>query len=291
MTTSNRSKRSTLAALVLAATAGAAAGQAPPSTIVAGELSCLPIGEHAAATAMVDPPLAEGESVRLYFRRLSLEVEDFYWVEMTGAEPVNYWAVLPLPESRKLGRKELQGFTGSDRTAAWWRAKETSTDRDPNRDLDADLIRERAAVGKNERRDWLLDGDAAALEGWLSRQKYEPAEWFVARVDAEGRVVARSPMKVAEVREECKAPLTDEQREIADELRIGDTAAWQEGDVPFHWECEDIAGRVDIDGDEQGQVCPVAIVWWPTAAGLGALGAIVITDDEPGNPEVSPSRP
>jgi hypothetical protein len=286
----NRSTRSSLAALLILATAPAFA-QAPATSFVTGELPCLPIGEHAAATALVDPPLGEDESVRVYFRRLSVEVEDFYWVEMTAAEPGNFWAVLPLPESKKLTRKELEGFTGSERTAAWWRAKESSTDRDPNRDLDADVIRERAAVGKGERRDWLLDGEAAALEGWLSRQKYEPAEWFVARVDDEGRVVARSPMKVAEVREDCKAPLTDEQEDVADELRIGDTAGWQEGDVPFHWECEDIAKRIDVDGDEEGQVCPVAIVWWPTAAGLGALGYIVVTDDDPRNPEVSPSRP
>lgn len=286
----NRSTRSTLAALLLAQGASAFA-QAPATSFVAGELACLPIGEHAAATALVDPPLAEDESVRVYFRRLSVEVEDFYWVEMTAAEPGNFWAVLPLPESKKLTRKELEGFTGADRTSAWWRAKESSADRDPNRDLDADVIRERAAVGKNERRDWLVEGDPTALESWLSRQKYEPAEWFVARVDGEGRVIARSPMKVAEVREDCKAPLTDEQEDVADELRIGDTAAWQEGDVPFHWECEDIARRIDIDGDEQGQVCPVAIAWWPTAAGLGALGYIVVTDDDPPAPEVSPSRP
>lgn len=287
---SNRSTRSTLAVLLLVQGASAFA-QAPATSFVAGELACLPIGEHAAATALVDPPLAEDESVRVYFRRLSVEVEDFYWVEMTAAEPGNFWAVLPLPESKKLTRKELEGFTGTDATSAWWRAKESSADRDPNRDLDADLIRERASVGKNERRDWLVEGDPAALESWLSRQKYEPAEWFVARVDGEGRVIARSPMKVAEVREDCKAPLTDEQEDVADELRIGDTAAWQEGDVPFHWECEDIARRIDIDGDEQGQVCPVAIVWWPTAAGLGALGYIVVTDDDPPAPEVSPSRP
>lgn len=289
--TTTRSMRSPCAALMLFAVATTALAQAPATTFVTGELACLPIGEHAAATAMVDPPLAEGESVRVYFRRLSVEVEDFYWVEMTVAEPLNYWAVLPLPESKKLGRKELEGFTGGDRTSAWWRAKESSVDRDPNRDLDADVIRERAAVGKNERRDWLVDGDPALLEGWLRRQKYEPAEWFVARVDRDGRVVARSPMKVAEVREDCKAPLTDEQEDVADELRIGDTAAWQEGDVPFHWECEDIAERVDIDGDEEAQVCPVAIVWWPTAAGLGALGYVVVTDDDPPGPEVSPSRP
>jgi hypothetical protein len=286
----NRSTRSTLAVL-LALGAAPLAAQEPATSIVAGELPCLPIGEHAAATALVDPPLAEDESARVYFRRLSHEVEDFYWVEMTAAEPGNFWAVLPLPESKKLARKQLEGFTGAERTAAWWRTKESSTDRDPNRDLDADVIRERAAVGKHERRDWLVEGDAATLERWLSGQKYEPAEWFVARVDREGRVVARSPMKVTEVREDCKAPLTDEQEDVADELRIGDTAAWQEGDVPFHWECEDIARRIDIEGDEEGQVCPVAIAWWPAAAGLGALGYIVVTDDDPRDPEVSPSRP
>lgn len=261
--------------------------------LVAGDLACLPLGEHAVVTARTDAPLAEEESLRVYFRRLSHEVEDFYWVEMTRDEATGgWWAVLPLPESARLARKELEGYTGADLTAAWWKTKETTEERDPNRDLDAETIREKASVGRNDRRDWLLDGDPAELDGWLATQKYEPAEWFLARVDAEGRALERTPMRVAPIDKDCRVELTDDQRDEANELDIGDTAAWQEGDVPFHWECEDISRRIDVDGDEGQQVCPAAIVWWPAAAGgLGALGYVVVTDDDPRRPEASPSRP
>lgn len=261
-------------------------------TIVPGELPCIPAGEHAAVTARVDPPLEEGESVRVYFRRLSQEVEDFYWVEMTPDEPGNFWAVLPLPESAPASRHALEGAAGAVR-AAWWKAKEASADRDPNGDLDADLIRERAAVGKDVPRDWFADFPTdEGLQDWLDAQSYEPTEWFVARVDGAGAVVERDRMRVTPVDKECRAPLTDDQRDASNELVIGDTAPWQEGDTPFHWECADIETRVAYDGDESGLNCPVAVVWWPAAGiALGALGAIVVYDDEPSPPEVSPSLP
>ncbi len=265
-----------------------------PITIVPGELPCLPLNEQAPVTARVDPepepdPSKEPEgSVRIYFRRLSIEVEDFYWIEMTRASAGNYWAVLPLPESAKIDRKELASAVSS-RRAAWWKAKEASDHRNPTGDLDQDVIKERAAVGKLERRDWLPTLENATFETWLAEQKYEPAEWFIAVVDEEGKMLTRSPMAVAPVDPDCKAALTREQKDAANELDIGDTSAWQEGDQPFHWECEHISKRIDIDGEEDTQVCPVAIIWWPVAGTLGALGAIIVLDDD--DPETSVSRP
>ena len=137
--------------------------------------------------------------------------------------------------------------------------------------------------------------DDPAFESWLVEQRYEPTEWFVATVDGEGKLLERTPMRIATVDPECKAALTREQKRESNEVRVGDTAAWQDGELPFHWECADLGERIDVDGDEDDPVCPAAIIWWPVAGGLGALGAIVVLDDDDppggGPPEVSPSRP
>lgn len=280
--------------LPLAALLLAAASPTVAQTLASGELPCLPLGEHAVVTARVDPPPAPDAAsrVRVYFRRLSVEVEDFYWVEMISSEPGNFWAVLPLAENAQLARQELVSAT-ADRRAAWWRAKEASEHRNPNGDLDDEVIRERAGVGRLEKRDWMSRLGDPDFERWLVEQRYEPTEWFVGVVDGEGRLVERTAMDVAPVDPECKAALTREQERESNEVRVGDTAAWQDGELPFHWECADLGERIDVNGDEDETVCPAAIVWWPVAGGLGAVGAIVVIDDDPpsGPPEVSPSRP
>lgn len=280
--------RPLLPALLLLIAAPSAA-----QTIATGELPCLPLDEQAAVTARVDPPPAEGQSVRTYFRRLSLEVEDFYWTPMVAAEPGNFWGVLPLPEDERLDRQMLAAAR-TDPAAAWWRAKEASVDRNPNGDLDQAVIDERAAAGRAEKRSWMGERGDPELEQFVGTSPYEPAEWFVAVVDAEGRITARSPMRVAEVREDCKAPLTEEQEDLSDELTVGETTAWQRDEWVFHWECEHIETRIDWRGEEReaGPCVPVILAWWPTAAGLGALGGIIVVeDDDPRTPEVSPSRP
>jgi hypothetical protein len=270
-----------------------AAAPLSAQTVVPGDLPCLPVGEHAAVAARVDPPPAEGFGVRIYFRRLSLEVEDFYWTPMVPGESGNFWGVLPLPEDARLERQALAAAR-SDAAAAWWRAKEASTDRNPNRDLDQAVIDERAAVGKAEKRAWMGERDDATLDALVGTPRLEPAEWFVAVVDPSGQVVTRTPMRVAEVREDCKAPLTDEQEDLSNGLTVGETSRWQRDEWIFHWECEDVEKRVDWRGEERsaGPCVPVLVAWWPTAAGLGVLGGVlVIEDDDPRGPELSPSRP
>jgi hypothetical protein len=290
--------RHRIAGVAAAATLGAVlpAAALHAQTILGGELPCVPLGEHAVVTARVDPPPTEESGIvpRVYFRRLSVEVEDFYWIEMIPEEPGNYWAVLPLAESAELPRKELARAAIADRRAAWWRAKEASEHRDPNGDLDAEVIRERASLGRQEKRDWMAGLDDPEFERWLAGQEYEPTEWYLATVDREGRVLETTEMRVAPVDRECKAALTREQKRESNEVRVGDTAAWQDGELPFHWECADLGPRIDVDGDEDDPVCPAAIVWWPVAGGLGALGVVIVIDDDPPGgppPEVSPSRP
>jgi hypothetical protein len=289
-----------LAALLQAAALGVvlAAATALPAaaqTIEAGDLPCLPIGGHAAVTAHIDPPLAEGWTARVYFRRLSLEVEDFYWTPMVADQdrPGGYWGVLPLPVNARFPRERLKNAS-TDRWAAWWKAKEASEDRNPNGDLDQAVIRERAGQGKLEKRAWMgAEGDAT-LEQFLAAQKTEPAEWFVAVLDPSGKITAATDLAVAEVRDDCKAPLTREQQDLSDELTVGETAEWQKGEGVFHWECEDISHRVDWQGDtrRQGPCVPVVIAWWPVAPALGVIGLVTVIDQGPPSPhEVSPSRP
>lgn len=280
------------AALSLALMASAATAQ----NITLGDLPCLPTGENATLTAHVEPQPPAEMSVRLYFRRLNVEVEDFYYVVMTPTGGGNFWGTFPQPEDSAFAAKKLENARGSENLwAQWWKAKEASQDRDPNPDLDKNVIRERAQLGKLEKRDWLAAQDDAAFERWLRRMTTEPAEFFVAVHDPSGREVARSHMQAVEVRKDCRAALTPQQAGTAMNLTIGETSAWQAGKPVFHWECTGIVTRLDrlqvLRADEACRACVIA--WWPpVAAGVGALGLISVTNEDPGPPgEVSPSRP
>jgi hypothetical protein len=276
-------------ALLLAASAASA------QTVTLGQLPCLPTGENAAFTAQIEPQPPAENSVRLYFRRLNIEVEDFYYVVMTPTGGGNFWGVFPQPENSSFPKKELKSSRSTENLwAQWWRAKEASQNRDPNSDLDTKVIQERAQLGKLEKRDWLTAQDDAAFERWLLAQTTEPAEFFVAVVDPSGRQVARSHLQAVEVRKDCRAPLTPQQAGAAMNLTIGETSAWQVGKPVFHWECTGIVTRLDrlnvLRADDACRACVIA--WWPVAAGAGALGLVAVTDEDPGPPgEISPSRP
>jgi hypothetical protein len=288
------SQRSTLAA-ALAALALAPLAPAAAQTIALGELPCLPTGENGVLTARIDPPPPAEVEVRLYFRRMHLEVEDFYFTLMEPTGGGAYWGIFPQPEPRAFPPQKLERAPNPDDLwAQWWRTKEGSESRDPNGDLDRDTIAERASVGRRERRDWMAEQDDAVLEEWLWSQRREPAEYFVALVDPAGSVRARSPQRVTVVRDDCEVALTPQQAGYAANLTVGETAPWQPDEAVFHWECTGIVSRLGVDrvlrADESCRACVVA--WWPLAAGAGALGLVVVTDDDPGPPqEISPSRP
>lgn len=299
---------STLAALLLAfslvsgAAAGAAQPPTPVPTVTVEQLSCLPVGEHGVVRVQVENEVP-GTEVRIYFRRLHVVVEDFYWIEMEPEGGGAYWAALPSPEDEVIQREELRGSRARDeernyRWAAWWLAKDTSEDRDPNDDLDDDEIRERASIGKGYERDWMRSQDLEELQEWLTEQRYEPAEYFAAVVAPDGRPLARSAVRVTPVTGDCEVELSLEEKGFADNLVVGETAVWQkrEGEV-FHWLCDGIVSRVDFAGilrsDETCRACVIA--WWKRKpilagiAGVGAIGGIVITDDD--EPSPSPSEP
>jgi hypothetical protein len=279
-------------------------GQVPVVTV--DQIPCLPQGEHGVVHARVENEVP-GTEVRLYFRRLNSVVEDFYWVEMEAEGEGRYWVVVPSPTDDDNERHDLRRGRGRDRSgdeddypwAAWWLEKETSTDRDPNGDLNDDEIRERASVGKLQERDWMRTMDLSDLQDWLRRQTYEPAEYFAAVVAPDGTMLARSPILATSVTDDCEVELDLRQQGMADNLVIGETAVWQEeaGEV-FHWLCDGIVSRVDFAGilrvDRKCRVCIVA--WWkkksfliPATVGSIGIGGVIITDED--EPPVSPSVP
>lgn len=290
--------------LLLVPIASGLGAQTPSITI--DPVACLPTEANAPMVARISPQPPAEDSVRLYFRRLNLEVEDFYYIEMEPIGGGQFWGVFPQPEDATFPKKNLAGRyrdprpntpaddpnPEGDRWAKWWRTKEGSETRDPNEDLDDDLIKERAALGKLERRSWMQRLQDSDFQRWLERQKTEPAEYYVAVHDPAGAQVSRSEMQVAEVKDDCKTTLNPQQQGWAKNLTIGETARWQKGKPVFHWDCDGIVTRLDpsniLRADEACRACVVG--WWPIAGATG--GALTIVTLPDGNPdEVSPSRP
>src|SRR5512142_1022559 len=181
------------------------------TTFTFGDLACLPHNANQAVTVKIAPDLP-GANVRLLFRRLHNEVEDFYWAEMQPAGDGSYWGVFPVPTDDKPIRKDLKkdpapGSDPNTRWAQWWKRKETLDGRDPNDDLNRQLIRERAQVGKHEKRGWLDTRSEADIQSWLAKQELEPAEYYAAIFDAKGQLVARSPMQLVAVQKSCAVNL------------------------------------------------------------------------------------
>lgn len=288
---------------LLVAWAGPAPTAAQNPTVSVEALPCLPQGGHGVARARVENEVP-GTEVQLHFRRLHPLVEDFYWVEMEAAGGGRYWVTVPAPGDQELDRHDLaRPRDDSQRDylwAAWWREKDLSNDRNPNGDLDDDVIRQRASEGKTIERDWLRGMELADLQQWLREQRYEPAEYFAAVVAPDGRILARSPMEVAPVTDDCDVELNLREEGLSNNLVIGETARWQETEKEvFHWLCDGIVSRVDATGilriDRYCRACVIA--WWkkksfliPTSiGGIGGVGGVVL-DDDPA-PDPSPSEP
>ncbi len=265
-------------------------------------VECLPVGDNGVGWAKVENNQPDTQT-RLYFRRLNDSVEDLYWVRMQPAGNGRYWGVFPKAEDVALKRHDIveqrQNLQRETSWANWWRAKDSSDDRNPNRDLDQNVIRERASQGKLERRDWLAEMDDQKFQNWLEQLENEPTEYFTAVHDYKGQRLAKSPTMVAEVRKNCRADLTPEQRGEADNLVVGETAYWQRDQSVFHWLCEGISSRVDpgnvVRGDAVCRACVVA--WWkkpalliPAAVATGGLAGVVLIDRDP-PPPASPVNP
>ena len=270
------------------------ASQTPPVT--AEQLECIPLEGNSVVRATIND-VAGGYSARLYFRRLNNLVEDFYYVTMRPSGGANWWAVLPRPEDHQLPEQRLGSQPPPDHPwAAWWKAKEASTDRDPNHDLDDDVIRERASEGQKEKRDWMIKLADDDLQKWLEsiRDLNEPAEYYVAVIDSYGKVVAKSSMHAVPVRRDCTVRLNAVEVGESRNLTVGETRPWQQGEPIFHWLCEGVVTRIDDAGILRAdEICRSCVVAWvkpnflvPVASVLGATTIIVVPPAEP-----SPSRP
>ena len=266
-----------------------AAGVVSAQSISVDDLDCVPLqphdedengqeNNHGLVWARVSPD-QPGTEVRLFFRRLHPEVEDFY-----------YWGVLPNPEDQETDIKTLD----------WWARKEASDDRNPDGDLDVDVIRERAQVGRAESRDWISTFSAGDWDAWIADQRSEPAEFFAAVYDTSGNRQAASEMKISSVREDCSATLDSKQIGEASNQTLGETAAWQHDLAPFHWQCDHVVTRIDYAGvkreDAVCRACVVAVIpfWIPATVAGAALGGIITVDPVPPPglpPTASPSEP
>lgn len=285
--------------LTVALALAAAPAAAQQTSVTLGPLNCLPTKGNAVLNATVSPEVA-GSTTRLYFRRMNVEVEDFYYIQMEPAGGGGYWSTFPVPTDSKFPKQKLENYSYEgqkiDNTgkpwAEWWRAKERSKARNPNDDLDKELIQERANLGKGEKRVWMESLDNPALQTWLDGLKTEAGEYFVAVVDGTGKLLGRSEMRSVEVKSDCKVNLTPQQEGFAKNLTIGETAAWQKDEEVFHWECTGITTRRDpqnvLRADDRCRACVVA-AWWPAGAAGGAIALIGILDDDP--VEISRSRP
>jgi len=270
-------KKTNLLALLSWLAAAMAGAQGPAVDVE--QLACLEVGQNGVVHARVANDIPGGE-VRVYFRRLHSEVEDFYWVRLESGGGGEYWGVFPKPADEKLERHDLEALDEEvhERWARWWREKQIEDDRDPNDDLDQDVIRERAAIGRAQPRDWMALLDDTTLEDWLEELEYEPTEYFAAVYDGYGTRVAQSALRVVQVTDDCPVTLTLKEQGLAENLTVGETADWQVGERVFHWECDGVVSRVDRvgiwRGDESCRACVIA--WWKRPAVIVPLGAAVL---------------
>lgn len=74
------------------------------------------------------------------------------------------------------------------------------------------------------------------------------AEYHVSVVDAEQAVLQSSPRTQVAVTDDCEVELTEEQRDQAEQLRVGETNADQKGRAVAWWLCDGIIERIDPQG-------------------------------------------
>ena len=289
--------------ITLAALLAVPVGLAAQMTVTVDDLECLPLEDNGVVWAEVEGNVPD-TTVRLNFRRLNDIVEDLYWVEMHPAGGGRYWGIFPKSEDRVLDRHDLEeqrkDVEEEYRWAEWWREKQISDHRDPNDDLDKDLIRERASQGKLVPREWLAEMDDDTFQNGLEQLENEPAEYYMSvHEGVTGRELARSKTRVVEVRKNCRLDLTPEERGEAENLTVGETAQWQRGEQVFHWLCDGIVTRIGPIGikrpDEFCRAC--VIVWWkrpqivaPLIGGL-LLGSDDDDKDDDEDDDVSPFEP
>ncbi len=128
------------------------------------------------------------------------------------------------------------------------------------------------------------------------RRQNDTVEQYAALLDDAGHEIARSEMRMVQVKADCRTDLTPKERGFAENLTIGETTAPQRGRDVLGFLCDGVVTRVNPAGirraDDACRACVVA--WWQQnevllpLAGLGGVTTISITEP---NPEPSPSQP
>ena len=146
----------TFAVFAMVAFTSSAASAQSNLRVAAEPIECLPIGDNGVGWAKVENNVPD-TTVRLNFRRMHSVVEDMYYVRMRPEGGGRYWGIFPKAADEVLDRYDIEERREDRRDeflwAQWWREKQDSDHRDPNEELDRDLIRERASVGKQVSRD------------------------------------------------------------------------------------------------------------------------------------------
>ncbi len=256
--------------------------------VSADDLECLPLEDNGVVWATVEDNIPD-TTVRLNFRRLNDIVEDLYWVEMHPSGEGRYWGIFPKSEDRLLDRHDIEEQREEVEEeyawAEWWREKQITDHRDPNDDLDDDLIRERASLGKLVPREWLAEMTDEEFQNWLEQLENEPAEYYMSvHEGATQRELARSKTRVVEVRENCRLDLTEAERGEAENLTVGESAQWQRGEQVFHWLCDGIVTRINPIGVKRPDgFCRACVIVWfqrPQILTPAVAGCILGCPDE-----------
>ncbi len=122
----------------------------------------------------------------------------------------------------------------------------------------------------------------------------EKIEYYLALVDPQGSVLARSELLDSPVTNDCPVVLDDVQRGFAENLTVGETVEEQVDDDVTGFLCDGIVSRIGSNGVPRADsICRRCIIaWWekpevvvPAAVVLG--GGVILG----GGGEVSPSRP
>ena len=87
----------------------AVAPAAAQTSVTLGPLACLPQKGNGVLNATVTPEIP-GATTRLYFRRMNVEVEDFYYIQMEPAGGGGYWATFPVPTESKFPKQKLDNY-------------------------------------------------------------------------------------------------------------------------------------------------------------------------------------
>lgn len=118
----------------------------------------------------------------------------------------------------------------------------------------------------------------------------QEVEYYVAVVDAAGKMVAQSEPRTVKVRADCPAELSPKEQGVAENLIVGETTPNQYRKKVIGFLCPGLKIRIDHQGIRRAdEECgPCGLAWLPpTALATAGVIGVVVTED----PEPSPSRP